>query len=159
METTTMVRAVPGPEHKRLSVFVGNWRTEGHTIATAEAPATPILSSDIYEWVPGNFFVVHRWDGTVGDVKAAGIEIIGYDGAAANYSTHFFDNDGNAGSEALTVRDHQWTWLGRQVMGAEWHRCTSVVSEDGNSMTARHERSSDGKTWTPWMDVTLRRIG
>ena len=159
METTTMVKAVPGPEHERLSVFVGKWRTEGRTIATAESPAVPILSSDIYEWVPGNFFVVHHWDGTVGDAKAAGIEIIGYDAAAGNYRTHFFDSDGNAGSEVLTARDRWWTWLGRQVMGAEWHRCTSVVSQDGNTMTARHERSSDGKTWTPWMDVTLRRIG
>ena len=159
METTTMIKAVPGPQHKRLSAFVGNWRTEGHTIATAEVPAIPILSSDIYEWVPGNFFVVHRWDGTVGEVEAAGIEIIGYDAAAGEYRTHFFDGDGNSGSEALTVRDRRWTWLGRQVMGAEWHRCTSVESEDGDAMTARHERSSDGKTWTPWMDVTLRRIG
>jgi hypothetical protein len=158
METTTMVKAVPGKEHERLSVFVGNWRTEGQTIASPDAPSVPILSSDIYEWLPGNFFVVHRWDSTIGDVKAAGIEIIGYDAANGNYRTHFFDNDGNAGSEELTTRDHTWTWIGKQVMGAEWHRCTSVVSDDGNTMSARHERSTDGKRWSPWMDVTLRRI-
>jgi hypothetical protein len=43
-------------------------------------------------------------------------------------------------------------------MGSEWHRCTSVVSDDGSSMRARHERSNDGKSWMPWMEVTLRRV-
>ena len=87
-----------------------------------------------------------------------GIEIIGYDASCDVYRTHFFDNDGNSGSEELTVRDRTWTWVGKQVMGSAWHRCTSVVSDDGNTMHAKHERSTDGKVWLPWMDVTLRRV-
>ena len=145
------------PEHQRLDVFIGSWRTDGATIATARAPAVPIHSSDIYEWLPGDYFVVHRWSGQAGDAEVHGLEVIGYYRASGNYKTHFFDNDGNSGSEQLTVRDRTWTWLGRLVMGSSWHRCTSVVSEDGRTMTARHEQSADGKTWTPWMDVTLRR--
>jgi hypothetical protein len=53
--------------------------------------------------------------------------------------------------------DRTWTWLGRQVMGSDWHRCTSVLSGDGHTMRATHERSNDGDTWIPWMEVTLRR--
>ena len=145
-----------GPEHQRLSVFVGEWTTEGQTTGD-EGPAAPIRSSDEYEWLPGNFFVVHRWDGTVGETEVHGIEIIGFDPNSGDYRTHFFDSEGNAGSEQLRVQDRTWTWLGRQVMGSDWHRCTSVVSDDGNSMRAKHERSNDGKSWMPWMDVTLRR--
>lgn len=47
-----------GPEHQRLEVFIGKWINEGHTIATADAPAVPILTSDVYEWMPGGFFVL-----------------------------------------------------------------------------------------------------
>ena len=120
--------------------------------------ATPIRSNDEYEWLAGNFFVVHRWDATVGKTEAHGIEIIGYDPKSGAYRTHFFDSDGTSGSEQLSVRDRTWTWVGRQVMGSNWHRCTSVVSDDGNGMRARHERSDDGASWMPWMDVTLRRV-
>jgi hypothetical protein len=146
-----------GPEHQRLSVFLGNWRTEGQTVADRGAPSLPIRSSDEYEWLPGGFFLVHFWDGQVGDADVHGIEIIGYDVTRGAYRTHFFDSDGHSGSEDLTVRDRTWTWVGRQVMGSAWHRCTSVVSEDGHSMQATHERSQDGTSWTPWMEVTLRR--
>jgi hypothetical protein len=152
-----MAKHAARPDHQRLKVFVGQWRTEGQTIAATGESSLPIHSSDIYEWLPGEFFVVHRWDGTVGEAKAAGIEIIGYDAVHRNYRTHFFDNTGTAGSEELTVHDRTWTWLGKQVMGSAWHRCTSVVSDDGQTMNARHERSDDGKNWTAWMDVTLRR--
>lgn len=151
------LRVSATPEHQRLEVFIGSWRTEGATIAQDEAPAMPVRSSDIYEWLPGGHFVVHRWDGQVGDAEVHGLEVIGVDSQSGAYRTQFFDNDGNSGSEELSVRDRTWTWLGRKVMGAAWHRCTSVLSHDGKTMTARHERSADGQTWTPWMDVTLRR--
>lgn len=146
-----------GPEQQRLSVFLGHWRTEGHT-AGDDAPAARIRSNDEYEWLPGGFFVVHRWDGNVGDREVHGIEIIGYDSNRGTYQTHFFDSDGNCGSEQLSAHDRTWTWLGRHVMGSDWHRCTSVVSDDGNTMTAKHEQSNDGESWMPWMEVTLRRV-
>ena len=142
---------------QRLEVFIGSWETRGATVAGQNGPSLPIQSSDVYEWLPGGHFVVHRWHGRVGDAEVHGLEVIGVDRESGMFRTYFFDNDGNSGSEALSVDGQTWTWLGRQAMGASWHRCTSTVSNDGNTMTARHEQSSDGKTWTPWMDVTLRR--
>jgi hypothetical protein len=147
-----------GPAHQRLRAFLGTWKTEGQTVADGGTPAVSIESNDEYELMPGGFFVVHRWHGHVGNADVHGIEIIGYDAQRDAYRTHFFDNDGNSGSEELTVRDRTWTWVGKQVMGSDWHRCTSIVSDDGNTMRAKHERSTDGKTWRPWMDVTLRRV-
>ena len=146
-----------GREHERLRIFVGRWHTEGKITAPGE-PAARIDSQDVYEWLPGQYFVVHRWDSRIGHDTAAGIEILGVDRGTGNYCTHFFDNGGNAGSEQLTVLENTWTWLGKDVMGAKWHRCISVLSHDGRTMTARHERSENGDTWSPWMDVTLRRI-
>jgi hypothetical protein len=55
----------PGPEHKRLDVFIGKWMNEGQTIAGASAPAVKILTSDVYEWMPGGFFVLHTCAGYV----------------------------------------------------------------------------------------------
>jgi hypothetical protein len=53
-------------------------------------------------------------------------------------------------AETLSYRDGTWTWQGEHA------RCTGVFSEDGKTLTARHERSDDGKHWEPWMTVKLR---
>jgi hypothetical protein len=43
-------------------------------------------------------------------------------------------------------------WSGKRT------RCTSVLSDDGGTFTAHHERSSDGVTWEPSMEVVPRRV-
>jgi hypothetical protein len=37
-------------------------------------------------------------------------------------------------------------------------RSTLTVSADRSGMTARWERSDDGASWQPWMDVTFTRM-
>jgi len=146
----------PSVEHQRLQAFIGSWQTDGCTIEDGE-PKASIHSNDVYEWLPGGYFVAHRWHSQIGGAEVHGLEVIGYDRQAQTYRTQFFDNQGHAGSETLTVDGRTWRWIGHQVMGTPWHRCTSTVSEDGRMMNARHERSDDGKNWTPWMEITLRR--
>jgi len=142
----------PGPEHRRLDVFIGRWLTEGETAANEDSPALPIRASDVYEWMPGGFFVLHTAYGRIGDIAVGGTEIIGYDAESGKYRSHFFDSFGNATIHELTFRDGRWTWQG------ETTRATAVFSYDGRTQTARHERSDDGRTWVPSMDVTLTKI-
>lgn len=144
--------SAPGPEHKVLDAFIGKWMTEGHTVASPGAPAMKILASDVYEWAPGGFFVIHTAYGRIGDVGVGGVEIIGYDPGSKKYRSHFFDSQGNAITEELAVRRGNWTWTGEKT------RCTSVTSPDGKTMTAHHERTDDGVKWVPSMVVTLARV-
>ena len=141
----------PGPEHKRLNLFVGVWNTEGQTRAGPLGPAARITAVDTYEWFPGGFFLVHHVDARIGDEKMKVIEMIGYDASSRMYSTRSFDSQGNTGTYQLTVRDGIWTFTG------ETERATVAVSGDGRTMTANWERSADGSTWLPWMDVTLTK--
>lgn len=88
----------PTPEHERLSAWVGTWKSEGPAYPLAEsnqdtpAKTMPMKLTDTWEWLPGNFFLVHRWDGSVGEAAFNGIEILGYDVRAHAYDSHFFDN-------------------------------------------------------------------
>ncbi len=142
----------PDPALKRLDVLVGKWNTEGQTRASADAPAAKIRAVDIYEWLPGGFFLVHRWDGRMGDGEIHGIEIIGYDVSSQTYPIRSFDNQGNSDLLQASARDDTWTFTGESM------RFTGVFSDDGNTITGKWEYSSDGSNWLPWMDVTLTRI-
>jgi len=142
----------PRDGHGRLEVFIGKWINEGELLATEESPAAKILTSDVYEWVPGRFFVLHTAYGRIGDIDAGGVEVIGYDETSDTYNTYFFDSAGNVITEQLTVSDGVWTWQG------ETTRATSVFSDDGKTQTCRHERSDDGVNWVPAMQITLAKV-
>jgi hypothetical protein len=43
-------------------------------------------------------------------------------------------------------------WQGENV------RATSLFSDDGNVQKCLHERSDNGETWMPAMDITLTKV-
>jgi hypothetical protein len=146
----TVGRAIA--ELERLNALIGRWITEGQTVAAPNAPSVPIVASDVYQWVTGGHFVLHPAYGRLGEVGGGGVEIIGYDPDTEQFRTWFFDSEGNVIKEALINQGDTWMWVGERV------RCTGVMSDDGKTLTCRHERSDDGVNWVPSMDVTLRKV-
>jgi hypothetical protein len=144
--------ARPGHEQHMLDPFIGKWLTEGGTVAAPGLPSVPIVASDIYEWAPGGFFVIHLAYGRIGDTGVGGVEIISWDAEAGLYRAPFYDSMGNVNASTLSVRDGVWIWE------AERTRCTGTFSDDGQTFAAHHERSDDGNAWEPSMEVVLRRI-
>ena len=143
------------PEHKKLGVFIGKWHTTGE-VATS-GPVVKVDFTDVYTWYPGGFFVIHEATGTIGAEHSSSLEILGYDAGRKLYTAAFFDSTGSSGKEDVQVDGNTWTWHGADVMGVKEHRCTAVVSEDGRTIQARHEKSEDGINWELWMDVTLEK--
>jgi hypothetical protein len=149
---TERALSVPSAAHQRLEIFIGKWINDGHTVATTDAPAIKILTSDIYEWMPGGFFVLHTAYGRIGALDVGGTEIIGYDATSATYRAYFFDSSGNLSQHQLTPRGTTWTWQG------ETTRCTAVFSDVGKKQTAHHERLDEHGVWVPAMEVTLIKV-
>jgi hypothetical protein len=146
-----------GFEQEKLGVFLGRWHTTGEVAADGPGPAPKVDAIDTYEWYPGGHFLVHHADGTVADDPIQSIEIIGYDPERRRYFAYFFDSTGGHGMEEIQRDGNTWTWRGSNVMGVKEHRCVAVVSSDGKTVSARHEKSDDGKNWALWMDVTLNK--
>lgn len=162
-------QAGPGrdPAVRRLGALVGRWRSEGHVVGE---PHVPVTGTDIYEWLPGGFFLVHHVDVLVGEQKVQAIELIGErDPATDAFLARAYDNEGSVTTMRATVDDAGvWTFTGgadvaaaAQPSSAEASgavRSTLTVSGDRSSMTARWERSDDGATWQPWMDMAFTRM-
>jgi hypothetical protein len=143
----------PGPEHKKLERLIGRWINEGQTIATTGSPALQIVTSDIYEWAPGGFFVIHYAYGRAGNEYGGAVEIIGYDQESKTYRNYAFDSHGILTQEILTIDKDSLSSLGKYT------RCHAVFSDNDKILTAHHDRSEDGgKTWQPAMDVRLIKV-
>jgi hypothetical protein len=72
----------PGAGHQLLHVFVGTWTAEGQQYEGPIGPAASISALETYDWLTGEAFLVHRFEGRVGDGEAACIEIIASDAEA-----------------------------------------------------------------------------
>ena len=143
------------PELERLEVFLGTWNLEGQQYEGPFGPAAKITAVETYEWLPGGFFLVHRFDARIGGQPIACIEVIGHDASSQSYPTRTFCSDGNTNEWQFRERDGVWTSaeaapMARNPMQA---RSTSVFSDAGNTMTAKWEYSSDGAAWQTFWDV------
>jgi len=143
---------VRGPEHEALQPWIGRWINRGHTLDDDGTPGMAITTSDVYEWVPGGFFVLHTAYGRVGEFGGGGVEIIGYDAASGMYTSHLFDSAGTVTVSSLVARGDTWTYRG------ETTRATVEFSDGDHVQTVLHERTDDGTTYKPSMQVTLIKI-
>ena len=138
--------------HRRLGVFVGTWRTEGEVRATDTTPALKIIGTDLYEWLPGESFLVHRVDVRIGDEEEKSTEIIGYDPATDTYPMHSFDAQGVSGVMHATVAGRTWKFSGETM------RFSGSFDEEGNTIRGTWEQATSDGGWVPWMDVKLTRV-
>ena len=153
MQKTDRATPVRDGRHQALAVLIGNWINEGATVATADIASAAIRTSDVYEWVPGGFFVVHTAFGKIGDISVGGVSIIGVDGDAHNDT--FYDSFGNARRSRLEIDGDVHRWIGADNRT----RCTVTMTDGGTTQVAHHESSVDGVTWTASMNVVLRKCG
>lgn len=145
--------------HRQLDAFAGTWRARGQSFGSLEQnPEDPRASPELwtgeetYEWLPGGFFMLHRWDANIGTHPFKGTEIIGYDEARGRFFTRMFDNAGNHPEYIATVSGNLWTFEEPAT------RAVVSLSNDGNRMEIRWEWLYGEDTWLPLCDRTANRV-
>ena len=132
-----------------LTPFIGTWQTTGATRATASEPSQQIEAVDSYEWLQGGYFILHHIESKK-PMAFKGLEIIGRD-ESGNYFLHHYDSMGGRVVSKGEMSGRCWH------ITSQSERFTGTISEDGRTITGSWDRSNDGKAWTPWMDITLRK--
>jgi len=112
--------------------------------------------------------LVHHVDVTVGSQEVRAIEVIGERAPDGNgYLARSFYSHGNAEVMHLTI-DGAGTFRfsgGPEIAPAGQASSTAIacvrwaltISSDRSAMKAFWERSADGTTWEPWMDISFTR--
>jgi uncharacterized protein DUF1579 len=139
----------PGAEQKKLEAFVGTWTYAGEAKDNPYGPAGKVTGTDVYEMLPGGFFLTHHWDeqNPLGSLK--GVETWGYDPAKKAYALNYYTSFGEMGSGALTVAADTWRSTSSGIVfdgKRAWSRCTTTFASAG-VFTIKCDTSSDGKTW------------
>lgn len=143
----------PGPEHKNLDVFVGNWSFEGELKASALGPGGKLSGSDRNESL-GGFHLLRRYEekGPMGALS--GVEVFGYDASKKSGVYSNFDSNGMSSSGTWSSTGPNWTFLTTLGAGATavQQKCALAMGAGSTSFTIKCDASKDGKTWTPMFE-------
>jgi hypothetical protein len=131
----------PPPALKRMEMLVGAWQIE---ITLPGEPPMVVQAQATFEWSTEGAFLVQRSSAERADFPK-GVSIIGCDGVLESYSVLYYDSRGIARLYHMSLSDREWKqWRDDPAFR---QRFTGTFSEDGNTITARWEKSSDGKQW------------
>jgi hypothetical protein len=140
------------PEHRLLDVFVGQWRVSG--TSAPGGPGSEVAGGESYEWLPGGFFLMNRWQRDFGaGNEHVGTGILGHLPEAPLFFAQSFDNLGYERRYDVSVEGRVWSYVG------PWERARIEFAEDHQSFTARWELSKDGESWSPLCDLKMTKLG
>jgi hypothetical protein len=144
---------VPGPEHKRLSVFVGTWTGTGKAETTPFGKGGPVWGTMTCAWFEGGFHLICDSDDTTPGGKMKSHSVYGYDVEKKQYVSFGVDSTGFGGPGTARVEGSTWTFEASAPMGGKTFWFRSVVRLlTSTELTYRSLYSEDGKTWTLMVD-------
>jgi hypothetical protein len=143
-----------------LDAFIGRWSLDGKQYDSPFGGAAKIAAVETYEWLPGRAFLIHRFDGRVGDSDAACMEVIGAEPAKQGYRYRTFYNNGRFAEWFGRERGGVWVITGVWQMphGATTVRCTTTLGAEGETLASTWEYSTETNRWQTFWDVRGKKV-
>lgn len=146
----------PNPALKFLDVLVGDWQMELSNAAFLPNPSGTATGLVSFEWLQDGAFLMMR----MGDKPSAAPDatwLIGRDDSTPIYTVLYYDSRSVSRIYQMTFSDGVWK-MWRDAPGF-CQRFEGKVSADGQTITARWEKSPDGTAWQHDFDLTYTKIG
>jgi hypothetical protein len=120
----------PGPEHKRIGYFAGQWNFQGEAKPSPMGPAGKISATESCDWFAGGFHLVCRSKGTGPMGASTSQSIMAYDAGRKAYTYHSISSLGNAIFVRGNVDGKVWTWTDEITADGKPMKIRAVVTEE-----------------------------
>jgi len=137
----------PNPALKQLQSLIGNWTVEVPQFPGEHGWAT-------FEWLEGGAYL--RFHAETPDPAPDATLIISRDESGDIYTVLHYDSRGVSRVYQMTLDDRTWK-IWRNVPGF-FQRFVGTLSQDGRTIRAAWQKSSDGKSWEHDFDLIYTRI-
>ncbi len=145
----------PNPALQPLEVLVGEWEMELSNASFLPRPSDTVKGLVSFEWVQDGALLLLRM-GDKPPSPPSAMWLIGRDESAPNYTVFYYDARRVSRVYAMSFSERVWK-IWREAPGF-WQRYEGVVSQNGKTITAHWEKSSDGAQWEHDFDVTYTKV-
>jgi hypothetical protein len=142
-----MPQPTPNPALQRLDALVGEWELENPQYPEVRGRAT-------FEWLEGGAFLVQHSEVDDAAVPNATM-IIGRDESTETYCIVYYDSRGVSRVYQMSLFDGVWK-MWREAPGFS-QRFSGAFGDNGQTITGRWERSSDGVHWEHDFDLMYKK--
>jgi hypothetical protein len=143
----------PGPEVKKLDMFVGSWTLDGDLKPGPMGSGGKMTETEKCEWMQGGFFVVCHSDFKSGMGDGSGISVMGYSTEDKTYTYREFNSWGEFDDSKGSLDGDTWTWTSDEKMGSMTMKGRfSMKITSSTSYNFNFEMSQDGTKWSTVMD-------
>lgn len=151
--TAQMEPPKPGPELKKLDVFVGSWTLDGTMKPGMMGPGGTMTENEKCEWMQGDFYLVCHSDYKSSMGNGVGLSVMGYSADDKAYTYREFNSFGEFDDSRGAVDGDTWTWTSDEKMGGMTMKGRFTMKmTSATSYTFTFDMSQDGTKWSTVMD-------
>jgi hypothetical protein len=145
----------PGPEIKKLAVYLGQWSYESEFKPGPLGPGGRTTGAATAEMILRGFHIEWRWKDQDNTVGTQGFEILTYNPLNKNYPSSAYADNGGVLVGAYVLDGNKSSFSGKLALKGNDYllRATEVFATDLMSFTRKEEISVDGKSWTPCFEA------
>jgi hypothetical protein len=133
-----------------LDVFVGTWNTTGSIRTGGHLVDQRLFATDIYEWLPGKCFLLHKVDARLGDEISRSVEVIGWDSEIGQITSTSYSDQGSISRFSCSFERGNWRIDGDAM------RFRGNFDSNRRQLSGTWEIASE-TGWEVWMDVKLAK--
>lgn len=147
------------PEHnpalKALEGWVGDWEMKLSNASFLPNPSDTVTGRVTFDWVENRAFLA-MYMGNKPPSMPDATWLISRDESTPNYIVLYYDNRNVSRVYEMNFSDGVWKmWRNSPDFS---QRFEGKFSEDGNTITASWEKSTNGSTWEHDFDVTYTKV-
>ena len=159
-DASKMEMPKPGPEHKRLQYFVGNWSMDAEMKPGPMGPGGKMTGTENCSWFDGKYAVVCKDSGTSPMGAMKGMGVITYDREDKMYEYFGIDSMGMSEKAEGKYENDGYVYTNEGKMNGKTYKGRYTMSNmKPDSYDFKYEMSEDGNTWNTAMEGKNTRKG
>lgn len=139
-------------DNTEFTKLLGQWKTEGTILRDLHKPAQKFSGTDTYELILDGFYILHRADVLMGDVRSETVELIGFDESTQQAYFEYYNNYGVSGKMTGHLEDNELEIIGDDLRFDGW------LSKNYDTLTGVWDRFEDNN-WIRFLEIKLTKIG